>query len=188
MYDGRAMSDVTVEVTGLDKLDHALRMLPQKVATKVLRRGVAAGGYIVRRAVRSAAPVRSRGGLKKISWSKKGSSGDAAGVRPPGFLKKKIGSRYRRHVSSKWEVHYGIGPIGPAYYGYIVAKGHASGKRKKYGRGVTATTGLKMVPAHNFITPAFESVAGQTMITMKNKVEDGILKEARALGFLVGQI
>lgn len=179
------MNDVKVEIKGLDKLQMALSQLPDRVARKVLRRGVAAGGYVVRRAIKAAAPIRRTGGLMKISWSKKGSKGEAAGRRAPGFLKKKIGSRYRRQVSSKWEVHYGIGPVGPAYYGYIVATGHVLGKRKKYGRGVTVATGLKMVPAYNFITPAFESVVGPTGRAMKLKVQEGILKEAKTLGFNV---
>jgi len=168
------MSEFKVEIKGLDRLLYALKMFPEKFARKQLRKGVAAGGFVVRKAIRAAAPVRKGGGPKKISWSKKGGGGWLASddVRHPGFLKKKIGSRYRKHVSTKWDVHYGIGPIGPAYYGYIVARGHA-------------TKGGGFVQARNFITPAFEGVRTDAIRAMIRKTEDGLIKEAKILGFKV---
>jgi HK97 gp10 family phage protein len=169
------MNDVvTMKVHGLEEINRALGELPAKIANKVLRKGVTAGAMLLRGAIRKAAPKRNEASQKKMS---------KGGTRGPGFLSKNIGARYRRKVSRFGDIHYGVGPTGQGFYGYFVEAGHAAGKRKKYGRGITASTGLKMVPPHPFILPTFNSMTQQVIDKTKEKLSEGIVKESRDSGF-----
>lgn len=173
------MSEVTAKVSGLEEINRALAELPNRIANKVLRKGVAAGAALLRNAIRKNTPVRSRGGEMKISWS---SSSSAS--RMPGFLQKNIKSLYRRKASRFGDIHYMVGPVGDAYYGYIVEVGHVIGKRKRYGRGIAEyNAGLKTVPAHPFMQPVFNTMTTQIIDRTKEKLSAGIEKETRDLGF-----
>jgi len=178
------MSDViTIKVHGLEEINRALEALPNKIANKVLRRGVAAGGALLRIAMKQVAPVRQSGGSKLISWSRKrGAVGSM--TRMPGFLKAHIKSLYRRKASKFGDVHYMVGPVGDAYYGYILEVGHVIGKRKRYGRGIAEhNAGMKRVPPYPFMMPVFNSNTNQIIDRMKEKLSEGIVKESRDLGF-----
>lgn len=170
---------VTVKVNGLQEINRALQDLPFRIANKVLKKGVAAGAALLRDAIRKAAPVRKTGGEMKVSNSR----GSGSAMRSPGFLRKNIKSLYRRKASGPGNVHYAIGPMGDAYYGYFVEKGHVIGKRKRYGRGIAEyNAGLKTVPAHPFMMPVFNSQTNQIIEKMKDKLSEGIRKEGRDLG------
>ncbi len=166
------MSDaITIKVHGLEEINRALGELPGKIANKVLRKGVSAGAMLLRGAIRQVAPVRKEGGAMKDG-------------RMPGFLKKNIGARYRRKVSQFGNIHYGIGPVGQAFYGYFVEGGHMIGKRKRYGRGIAEhNAGMKRVPPYPFIIPKFNSMTTQIIDRTKEKLSEGIIKESRDLGF-----
>lgn len=166
--------DMTFEVKGLDEVNRALAELPYRIARKILRKGVAGGASLLRSEIRRNTPIRSQGGSKK---TKKGER------RGPGFLKRHIGYRYLRKRSNRFEVHYSVGPRGQGFYGFFVEEGHAAGKRKKYGRGITKATGLKMVTGHPFIVPSFNRMAAPIVERMKDKMVEGILKEGQKLGF-----
>lgn len=162
---------ITVQVTGLEEINRGLQSLPGKIARKVLRKGVFAGADLLRGRIEQAAPVRSTGGAMKMS---------SGGSRGPGYLKKHIGAKFKRGKFT--EATYRVAPFGQAFYGNFVEQGHAAGKRKKYGRGVTVATGLKMVPAHPFIMPTFNSMTNQIIDRMKEKLSDGIKKEIEEAG------
>lgn len=168
---------IEFKVLGLEDIRKGLAELPPRVALKVLRKGVYAGAALLRGAVKQAAPVRSYGGQKKMS---------SGGDRQPGYLKKSIGAKFKKGEGQNVKT-YRVGPYGQGFYGYFVEAGHAAGKRKKYGRGVTAQTGLRMVPAHPFIMPVFNSMSNQVVERMKEKLSELIVKEGQEMGFKAKQ-
>lgn len=167
---------ITIKVHGLEEIDRALAELPNRIANKVLRKGVSAGGMLLKAEIKKVTPTRQVAGA--MNTNKKES-------RMPGFLKKNIGARYRRKVSRFGDVHYGVGPVGQAFYGYFVEAGHAIGKRKRYGRGIAATNASRpMVPAHPFMIPTFERMQSGIIERMKEGLTKGIVKEGGDLGFI----
>lgn len=172
---------VAIQIRGVDEVRKALEGLPIKIAQKVLRRGVAVGANLLSRSIRKNAPVRATGGQMRISSSKKNTA-----TRAPGFLKKNVKGVYRRRVSKQGDVHYKVGPTGNAWYGYIVETGHVIGKKKRYGLGISKQNSSMMrVPEHPFIMPVFNTMQVQVINTMKDKMTEGIEKEARGLGLKV---
>lgn len=163
---------ITVQVTGLEEIKKGLQSLPGKIAQKVLRKGVYAGAALLRGAIRQAAPSRTAGREMKMS---------SGGTRLPGYLKKHIGAKFRKGQGMGAAI-YRVAPFGQAFYGNFVEQGHAAGKRKKYGLHVTAATGLKMVPAHPFIMPTFDSMTYQIIEKMKGKLSEGIKREIEGVG------
>ncbi len=157
------MSDaITIKVHGLEEINRALWELPGKIANKVLRKGVSAGAMLLRGAIKTASEPRVK----------------------TGFLKQHIGARYRRKVSKFGDIHYSVGPVGQAFYGYFVEGGHVIGKRKRYGRGIAEhNAGMKRVPPYPFIIPTFNSMTTQIIDRTKEKLSEGIVKESRDLGF-----
>ena len=170
------MIDVTIEVKGLEEVKRALAEFPSRIARKVLRSSVAAGGMLLRGEIRNAAPVRSAGGMMKTGKGE---------MRGPGYLKKKIGARYRRRVSSFNEIHYSVGPTGQAFYGYFVEGGHKIGKRKRYGKGA-GTDARGSVPPQPFMIPAFNRMTAPIIDRMKEGLIAGAMKEWAGVGFKTG--
>lgn len=176
--------DFKFELKGWQEVNRALELLPRRTARKVLRKGVAAGGYLMRKELKSAAPKRTSKEPKRTSKGE---------IRKPGHLRKKIGMRYLSR-KSKWnEVHYGVGPRGQAFYGYFVEAGHAivRGRRQKRTRrrelrrkigGVSATT-FGFVQPHPYIIPTFRAMVKPVINRVKEKLEEGIFKEGEKLGF-----
>jgi HK97 gp10 family phage protein len=159
------MSDaITVKVLGLEQINRALDELPRRIANKVLRKGVYSGAALLRGAIKREAPVRSESRLHKMS------SGEFRG---PGFLRKNIRMKFRSKVSGPGEKHYIVGPLGQAFYGRFVEAGHKSGKRG----------GGKMVPAHPFMIPTFNTMTSQITEKMKDGLTKGIIKEGMDMGF-----
>lgn len=152
--------DLQVELKGFEEVKEALGELPGRIARKVLRKGVYAGAAFLRGEIRTAAPIRRDSGLRRAK----------GGPRAPGYLKRKIGARYRRKVSSATEVHYMVGPIGYAFYGWFVEAGHKGGKSG-------------WVDPHPFMVPRFEANVGLVTEKTKQALMDGIMKEGEALGF-----
>jgi len=173
------MSDapITIKVEGLDKIKSALSELPSKVSRNVLRKGVSAGGMLLRGEIKNAAPVRSDGRMMKTS------SGE---MRGPGYLKKHISARYRKRSSSFTEIHYGVGPAGQAFYGYFVEAGHKIGKRKRYGRVTEYNSARGNVPEHPFMIPTFNRMTGAIIEKMKDNLAAGIIGEGLKLGLKSG--
>ncbi len=174
------MSDdiITIKVKGLQEIKATLEELAPRIARKVLRAGVSAGGMLLRGEIKNSTPIRSDGKMKKAG------NGE---LRGPGYLKRKISSRYRKRASSFNEVHYMIGPAGQAFYGYFVEGGHKVGAKKKYGRGIAAANaGRADVPPHPFIVPAFNRMTAPIIDRMKSKLSEGIIKEGGELGFKTG--
>jgi HK97 gp10 family phage protein len=166
---------ITMKIEGLEDVKRMLAALPDKLEAKVVRKAVFAGAALLRQGQRQAAPIRTTGGPMKTK----------SGTRSPGFLKKNIKMRFKKRQGRAVKI-YQVGPLGEAFYGRFVELGHAAGKRKKYGRGVTVETGLRMVPAHPFLVPAFNNLTQQMIDTMKGKLIEGALKEGTDLGFKVG--
>jgi len=165
---------ITMKIEGLEEVNRMLGALPDKIATKVMRKAVYAGAALLRQGQRQVAPIRTTGGPMKTK----------SGTRSPGFLKKNIKMRFKRRQDRTVKI-YQVGPIGEAFYGRFVELGHAAGKRKKYGRGVTPSTGLRMVPAHPFLMPTFDNLTQQIIEKTKDKLVEGALKEGADLGFKI---
>ena len=165
---------IELEVKGLDEVNRMLAQLPFRVGKKVIRKATFAGAVLLRQAIKDAAPVRGGLTLKKMS---------KGGYRSSGFLKKNIRAKLKKRQGPH-QVIYMVGPMGQAFYGKFVEEGHAAGKRKKYGRGITEATGLRMVPAHPFIMPTFNNMTTQIITKMVDKLNEGVLKEGKALGFI----
>ena len=174
---------ITVKIEGLRAINRALLRLPENVANKVLRKGAQAGAFVLRKAQRAAAPVRSKGESKRISWQK--GTAKYGMMRQPGFLKKKIGARLRRKVSRRGVKVYGVGPRGDAYYGYIVERGHRVGPRPKTRKARRQEDPLtvKHVPPHPFLIPTYERMQVPIMHAIRDKLSEGIVKEGGRLGF-----
>lgn len=168
------MIDVEMKIEGIEDVKKALEALPQNIARRVLVAGVREGARLIRAPLREAAPRRSTGGWKRMR-------SQGAFYRGPGFLQKKITYKYLRRSSSKTEVHYGVGPFGDAFYGFIVAHGHIVGTRKA-ARGKAAHS-LARVKAYDFITPVFQAQYNTVLQRMKSGLEKGIIKEGEKAGF-----
>lgn len=167
---------IIVEVKGLEEINRALTELPPRIAMKVLRRGVYAGAALLRGAIKEAAPVRQDGKPKKlgVSLSKWGTT------RPPGYLKKNIGTPLKKRQPFGQRV-YSVGPIKAAFYGKFVEFGHRAGSRKTKS-GLQQIIGTISRP-HPFAIPAFNSMHQQIVDRMKERLAEGIEKEWIDLGF-----
>ena len=174
---------ITVKIEGLRAINRALLRLPENVANKVLRKGAQAGAFVLRKAQRAAAPVRSGGAAKRISWGK--TAAKYGELRQPGFLKRKISARLRKKVSGRGVKVYGVGPRGDAYYGYIVERGHRVGERPatKKLRAREDPLSVKRVPPHPFLIPTYERMQVPIMHAIRDKLSEGIFKEGGRLGF-----
>lgn len=178
------MIDYTMKIYGIEEIQAMFRQLPDRIATKVLRKGVAEAGKYAKAQLKMAAPVRS-----DSKWHR---YGKGARYRGPGFLKRHIGSRYYKKKSSKYEKHYGVGPRGYAYYGYILERGfhvvprggRKGFRRKKKGAGSGLVSGYTYVPPQPWIVPAFERSAPHIVRNMKDYFSTAIMKEGRRLGFI----
>lgn len=169
---------IEAELKGYEEVKQALSLLPERLTAKVLKQAVGKSAAIVRNQLKMEAPVR-----KTTDWKRFKKSG--AWFRGPGFLKRNIKSRYRRRVSTKYEAHYGVGPSGDAFYGYIVARGHIVGSRTAAKRKRSRGLAVKFVPAKDFITPVFNRMAFATTENLKKHLSEGIIREGKKLGFAV---
>ena len=174
---------IDIKIDGLEEIHRALLQFPNRVANKVLTAGARAGGAVLRKGQRAAAPVRKTGSAKLISWSTRAGRGQSD-FRGRGFLKKNIKSLLRKKKSKRGVKVFGVGPYGDAYYGYIVERGHRVGKRpsaKVQAAGVAE--GVKHVPPHPFLIPTFYQLVPQILRATKDKLNEGIVKESKKLGF-----
>ena len=171
------MIDVTIEVD-TKQTDAALKSLPEKIAKKVLRQGAFAGAKLIRDRVKSATPIRREGTRGKYY----GRMGNSL-IRYPGLLKRMIGAKYNKKVSSKWDVRYNVKPIGPAFYGFFVEGGHRVGKRPSRSRIRMGMDKRGQVPAHPFMAPVFRNAANEAIARMKTVIEQGAMKEWASTGF-----
>lgn len=187
---------IEIELKGFEEVKRALNELPQKIARKVLRAAVKKSGDPIKAALKVAAPIRGKReyarrwvatGAYAHGYSEKyqlrGKKTSKGGRRYPGFLKQKIGNRYRAKKSGPLEVHYGQGPVGDAFYGYIVARGHVVGSRKAARRKTGLGSSVGYVPAIDWISPVFEAHKAITIETMNKNLTAGILKVGEEAGF-----
>jgi hypothetical protein len=86
-------------------------------------------------------------------------------LRKPGFLKGHVRYFLRRKKSKWYEKHFGIGPLGYAFYGYILVGGHGNAR------------------PYDWMTPTWNRMQQQTITTMTKKLGEGILREGEKLGF-----
>ena len=177
---------ITMKIEGLEEINRALAQFPKRIANKVLKAGAAAGGRVLYKAQRAAAPVRQTGSAKLISYSTRSGRGQSD-FRGKGFLKKNIKSRYIKKRSGPGIKIYGVGPVKDAFYGYIVERGHRVGKRpsKKVQSMEQAGTmqSPKMVAPHPFLIPTFNANIIPITRAIKDKLSEGIVKEGAKLGF-----
>ncbi len=173
---------IDIKITGLEEVERALLEFPKRIANKILRQGAAAGGRVLAKAQKAAAPVREVGTAKLISWSVRSKRGQSD-FRGRGFLKKNIKSRFRRKLSGRGVKVYGVGPTGDAYYGYIVERGHRVGKRTRSGSDTTLSGNVRTVPPYPFLIPTYNQMTFPIIRAVKDKLNAGIVKEGAKLGF-----
>lgn len=151
---------VVVQIKGLDELKRRLDMLPKDVASKALRKSVAAGASVIRLAAKNAAPVSAgpvrRGGGKQTT---------------PGTLKRAALMKYVKAESNDTQVSYIVGfrqgkrnqkSNRDAFYASWVEFGHKVVPRRGKGakRGTLARNrrnAQQEVPAHPYFAPAWEA-------------------------------
>lgn len=165
------MTTLLANVQGLPELQRRLKQIPINVASKVLKKGVASGAGVVRKAAKSAAPAsklpRRRGGR----------------VSQPGTLKRSAIIKFVRENSSATQTVYIVTfrrgkkeqqKQRDAFYASWVEFGHKIVPRK--GRGGRASLRRRRAGAtgqvrpHKFLTPAFYNSAGGALEAMKNKI------------------
>lgn len=83
-----ARGTVTIEITGLDKLQRKLRELPLRVQNAVLRKGLRAAANVVRDEARRRAPVRTGNLRRNIATSvsvRRGQGSATVGPKPKAY-------------------------------------------------------------------------------------------------------
>ncbi len=165
---------IEVQVKGLEEVKRGLEDFSARVSRRVVSESLAAGARLMADAIRPITPVRQTGGVKKLGKNE---------TRQPGNLRRRIQFMKQKKKVPRGQVKWLAGPNRQGYYGYFVEKGHAAGKRKKYGRGITESTGLKMVPAHPFVMPTFNAMQGTVLNVIVTDMQIGIAEAARKAGF-----
>lgn len=163
----------TIKITGLEEVKQALAGFSTRLQRRIASESLAASARVFAEAVRAKAPMRSEPGLKTAG---KGMT------RQPGFLKRHIGFFRQKRKVERGLVKWLAGPTSAAYYARFVEFGHAAGKRKKYGRGVTVATGLKMVPPHPFVEPTFNAAYQAALQVFITDFQIGVADAAKREG------
>lgn len=165
------MIDLDWKIKGAQELNQAMQVLPRKIASKVLRQSVSAGAVFLRNEIKKVTPIRKEPGPKKAKGSE---------LRYPGYLKRKIGARFKKKKSSYFVKHYKVGPIGYGFYGRIVEGGHVAGKKEKtFFRGSKSQGWVRGYP---FIEPTFQKFTSRIIDRVGEKMGEGVIKEAKKLG------
>jgi HK97 gp10 family phage protein len=146
---------VRMKVEGGDKLARKLQMIAEEYQRKHMRECALAAAEVIRQETEDNAPVDR------------------------GILKSDIQKEVRKQTKAKVDVFVGPGKTG--WYAYFVEMGHAyvpkgmaatARKLRKAAKKAGRTfTGVKMVPPHPFLGPAFERKT--------DEAEDVFAKELR---------
>jgi HK97 gp10 family phage protein len=138
---------------GEKQLRKILATLPGKVRRKVLRQALNAAGTPILKEARARANESKESGTLKKSLKKK------VKVFPSGTGVVMIGPD--KETSGEFNGKKRI----PRYYAHLVENGHidASGK---------------FVPGKPFLRPAFDSKSGESLNVLKQKLADGVVREA----------
>lgn len=162
------MGGFSVRIEGLQELDAKLTELGTKAATRIIRKGLNAGGEVIQAAVQERAPVRPD--LP---------SGDAL---PVGALAQDIQLRFGRDDEGLPAAIVGPGKYTShaanwVEYGHRLVKGgYSSVKRGKLqGHGHQIGT----VPAHPFIRPGYEASAPEAVEVAVKTMTEEVEKEAQ---------
>lgn len=157
-----------VKIEGLDLFARALKLLPQKVAGKSLRRAVAAAGKVVRDEAKIKAPVLT--------------GPVAEGHPPPGTLKRAIAfGRSRRNSGAGREVFNVF--VRQAKNGSVGQKGV-----KRYGKfdayyARFVEFGTSKMAARPFLRPAFEAKKNDAAQAIGDTLAKELAAEVPKLGF-----
>ncbi len=168
------MIEATINKDQLAQITASLQEFERRVTTTVVNNGLRAGARMMGSIIQEATPVRQTPGAKKLGRDT---------TRQPGNLRRSITWFKKKKGVPRGQVQWAAGPRNfgdrRGFYGVMVEKGHVAGKRKKYGLGVTAATGMKMVPAHPFMLPAFNSNVDSVIQVVINDMEFGVLDAAK---------
>jgi HK97 gp10 family phage protein len=147
------MARARMELLGARELERTFKTLGDRVQRKVLRKAVNAAGTPVVKAARSKAPSESNT-LKK-SMGKKIKTYKATGT-----VAAIIGPRTDVQGEHNGQVRI------PKFYAHLVEGGHIDANGNH-------------VPGQPFLRPAFDETQGQALGVMKEKLADGVAKEAK---------
>lgn len=139
-------------VAGAAEMAKVLRLLPDRVADKALAGAVLAAANVVKKEMRTRAPVRSVGGEKKMKSK----------TRAPGHLAKHIIAR-RDKKTNKSSVSYQVGLSPSAFYGMFLE------------------FGTRYISARPFMRPAFDVAAKPAVDKMGERLGKNIEREATKL-------
>lgn len=146
---------LTIEVKNAAEIRRKLEQLSDRAASRVMLAAVRAGAAEARKAGKRAAPVRTRGGVRRV--------GSRSGrLRAPGFLSRRI--IYRRRRAPRGTFRYWVGPAREAFYGWILESG----------RG-----GNRPIPARRWFQGAWQSSRRAIFDAVVKGYEKAFAREAR---------
>ena len=150
------MAKAGIILLGAKDLERTFRTLGDRVQRKITRQAVNAGATPVVKAARAKAAKES--GLLRKSLGKKirtyKQSGTVAAI---------IGPRTDVEGEYKGEIRK------PKFYAHLVEGGHIDANGNH-------------VPAQPFLRPAFDETQGQALEVIKEKLAEGVVKEAKKAG------
>ena len=154
----------TIQVLGLSELKNKMLTLGYKINRQALKSALVAGAKEIKKEAMALAPVKT-GRMRNAIYIKK--MGKPNPFQENVIVGVRSGKRLQKRNLD-------------AFYWKFIEFGHLTrpkGKsRSKAGRISAITNGAKMIPAHPFVRPAFESAKGRALDRFKVVLADFISK------------
>ena len=168
------MSNVGVQVIGLQELQRKLKTLGPLVAKKSLKSALVAGAKVIRTEVISLAPEKT-GRLRRAAYIKKL-------TKPNPFAERVIiGVRHGKDMQKVATKRFGKMGLDAFYWTFQEFDHKVRGRkaRSKYERMAADVDGTKVIPGKHFITRAFEATKNQALNKFKEVLKGNIEKLVR---------